>query len=79
MKDFTIAVLAIYAMVGMAFGQQEQKKSVHDATEWKTVADRFMSELVGNRIDKARRRTAVMEQASCRSTRSTTPRLDPEP
>jgi hypothetical protein len=63
----------------MAFGQQEQKKSAYDATKWKTVADRFTSELVGNRIDKARRRTAVMEQVFCRSIHSTRPRLDPEP
>jgi hypothetical protein len=53
MKNFSIAVFVICAILGIAYGQQGQKKSAHDSTEWKTVADQFMSELVGNRIDKA--------------------------
>jgi hypothetical protein len=54
MKNFPVAVLVICAMLwGSAYGQQGQKKSANDSTEWKAVADRFMSELVGNRIDKA--------------------------
>jgi len=53
MKNFSIAVFVICAMLGIARGQQGQKKSAPDPDEWKIVADRFMSELVGNRIDKA--------------------------
>jgi hypothetical protein len=53
MKNFSIAVFVICAILGIAYGQQGQKKSAHDSAEWKTVADQFMSELVGNRIDKA--------------------------
>ena len=53
MKKLLIAVFAICAMLGIAYGQQGQKKSAHDPAEWKTAADRFMSDLVGNRIDKA--------------------------
>jgi len=53
MKNFSITLFVVCAMSGIAYCQQGQKKSAHDPTEWKTVADRFMSELVGNRIDKA--------------------------
>src|ERR1035441_10298709 len=58
MKNFLIAVFVICATLGIAYGQQGQKKSAHDSTEWKAVADQFMSELVGNRIEIGR--------ASCR-------------
>jgi hypothetical protein len=54
MRNFSVSVLVICAMLwGSAHGQQGQKKSANDSIEWKAVADRFMSELVGNRIDKA--------------------------
>ena len=54
MKTFSMAAFVIIcAMLGIACERQGQKKPAPDPAEWKTVADRFMSELVGNRVDKA--------------------------
>lgn len=53
MKNFSIAVFLICSILGIAYWLQGQKKSASDSTEWKKVADRFMSDLVNRRIDEA--------------------------
>lgn len=53
MRNLSIVVFVICGTLGIAYGQQGQKQSASDSTGWKTLADQFMSELVGNRIDKA--------------------------
>jgi len=54
MRNFLVAVLVLCTMLGgIVYGQQVPQKSAADSIEWKIVADRFMSELVGNRTEKA--------------------------